>query len=346
MLDADAISLPQLRKAVPGLRDAGQPIMTVLAIKRGLLAGEKAGGLETKGSADRLGLAGLDLTMARDRMDMAASLRRGGVDAIIVDDCELTDTARLWPDVEDLPILAVVDEDDMKRARRAIGAGADDVLLLTDLADPDQLRRRIALAVERKAFERLKRRSARQDVQTGLANRIVLEERFARALARADRYATLVGLVAVDLDGFDALTARYGCDMTGHLLRAVGQRLCGEVRQTDTLARTRDHGFTWLVEGLSTVDDLDALVNRLPNRLARPLAVENQQIRVTVSVGVALSPFHGRDFQTVHGMAEAAMIDVSSMSGDALLMPPLPPDAKPLRAVKLKLYSHRPVHRS
>ena len=116
------------------------------------------------------------------------------------------------------------------------------------------------------------------------------------------------------------------------MLSSVGQRLLGETRQIDTLARTRDHGFTWLVEDLPAIDDISALVNRLPSQLARPFLLDGKEIRLTASAGVAICPFHGRDFQTVHGMAEAAMLDVSTISGDALLMPPLP---QPMRSAAL-----------
>jgi predicted signal transduction protein with EAL and GGDEF domain len=91
----------------------------------------------------------------------------------------------------------------------------------------------------------------------------------------------------------------------------------------DTLARTRSFGFTWLVEGLSAIDDVEVLVNRMPKQLARPFSIQGERVSVTASVGIALAPYHGRSFREVHSMAEAAMFDVWSISGDALLMPPI-----------------------
>ncbi|MEM9628685.1 MAG: diguanylate cyclase [Pseudomonadota bacterium] len=221
------------------------------------------------------------------------------------------------------PILVIAKDAGAEVAFQAIEAGADDVLLPTDLANAD-ICRRIELAIARKATESHRLRYARKDRQTGLANTSLLEERFGRALARADRFATLVGLVAIDLDGFEGIVAGHGQKTADHLLTLVGQRLLGEARQTDTLARTRDHGFTWLVEGLSAINDISSLVSRLPDRLARPFLVRGRNLSITASVGVAIWPLHGSDFRTVHGKAEAAMIDVAAISGDALLMQPLP----------------------
>ncbi|MDH3663503.1 MAG: diguanylate cyclase [Alphaproteobacteria bacterium] len=261
----------------------------------------------------------------------AAQLRNRRVDVILLGRGEAAGIAELRASAAERPILLVTDDPGIDSARHMIGAGAEDVLLPADLKGKN-LGRRIALAIARKAFERQLLCHAREDALTGLANGALLEERFIRALARADRHATLVGLVAIDLDGFDGLIAHHGQKVADGLLSSVGQRLLGETRQIDTLARTRDHGFTWLVEDLPAIDDISALVNRLPSQLARPFLLDGKEIRLTASAGVAICPFHGRDFQTVHGMAEAAMLDVSTISGDALLMPPLP---QPMRSAAL-----------
>ncbi len=281
------------------------------------------------GSPDRLDLSFLKIGSSDEAAD---HLRGEDADALLIDGQNLTGITFLQSAAADLPILAVVDGDDIALAEDAIGAGAEDVLLLSDLQDQAAFARRVQLALARKTSERQQMRRAREDAPTGLANGLLLEERFVRALARADRYATLVGLVAIDLDGFDMLTRHHGQATADHLLQAVGERLLGEIRQTDTLARTRHHGFTWMVEGLSAIDDIDSLVNRLPNRLARPFSLGDREISVTASVGVAIAPFHGRDFKAVNAMAEAAMIDVSSISGDALLMLPIPHTTKPARS--------------
>ncbi len=252
----------------------------------------------------------------------AAHLQQFRVDAILLDRDNSKAIKRLQSASADLPILAVAETYDPDCARKTIALGAEDVLLPGDLTEAG-LRYRATLAVARKAVEKKQRRHAREDRLTGLANTALLEERFARALARADRFATLVALVAIDIDGAEGLVDDLSQDGADKLLASIGQRLLGETRQMDTLARTRTYGFTWLVEGLSAIDDVEALVNRMPKQLARPFSVQSRDISVTASVGIALAPYHGRSFRSVHSMAEAAMFDVWSISGDALLMPPI-----------------------
>lgn len=265
----------------------------------------------------------------------AAHLQQYRVDAILLDQGNCVAIKRLQSASADLPILAVAETCDPDCARQTITLGAEDVLLPDDLTEAS-LRYRIMLAVARKALEKKQRRHAREDRLTGLANTALLEERFTRALARADRFATLVALVAIDIDGADRLVDELSQDGADRLLAQIGQRLLGETRQMDTLARTRTYGFTWLVEGLSAIDDVEVLVNRMPKQLARPFSLRGEDISVTASVGIALAPYHGRSFRSVHSMAEAAMFDVWSISGDALLMPPIQHPTGTLNATRPK----------
>ncbi len=308
------------------MRGSMNNMLCVLMVMSGRPAGKAAYPAtfaDTSSASDDRALPDLQVHFVADLEEAAIFLRERQVDAILVDQGDDSDISRLCSLTTNAPILMIVEKSAIDAARQAIHVGADDVLLPADLSR-DSLHRRIELAIMRKASEVHRLRYARADALTGLANSTLLEERFTRALARMDRFATLVGLVAIDLDGFDGFIARHGQDTADLLLPLVGQRLLGETRQTDTLARTRDHGFIWLVEGLSAIDDINALVSRLPDHLAKPFSIHGRNIRITASVGVAVCPFHGRDFQSVHSMAEAAMIDVSSISGDALLMPPVP----------------------
>ncbi|MGI9421276.1 MAG: diguanylate cyclase domain-containing protein [Geminicoccaceae bacterium] len=286
------------------------------------------GGTKAEGWSD------LRFVHARSVEESAPHLHRGAVDAIFMSPAGADAIASLRARAADLPILVLSAKIDLETARNAIRQGADDVLLPADLAG-EGLPRRLSLAVTRKAIETERFRHARDDAVTGLANGTLLEERFVRALARADRSATLVGLVAIELDGFDDIVARHGIIVTDRLLSMVGMRLLGATRQTDTLARTRDHGFTWLVEGLPTIDAISTLVSRLPDCLTEPFAIDGRKIRLTASGGVAIYPYHGRDFATVQSKAEAAMLDVYAISGDALLMLPMPPAPQPTRAAAL-----------
>ncbi len=261
------------------------------------------------------------------------------VDVVLVNlknsDVDQIDAVRNLHEQEgSVPIVVLSDSDESEFALQAIRHGAQDVLPLSGLK-PNILMRTVTTSIERKRLEQHRIRHSREDELTGLANRHLLEERFERALARADRQGTLVALVAIELDQPKQLLERHGHDCFDRLMPLISERLTNEIRETDTLARTRNVGFTWLVEGLATINDISALVDRLPRLLADPFDLNYRKVQVTASVGVAICPFHGRNFSTLLKMAEAAMLDVSILNGDGLLMPPLPSMTENGRAVSL-----------
>lgn len=276
---------------------------------------------------------------AQSLQDASFHLRQRQFDIVLVNlkgpaidqiDC----LKNLHKQIEKVPIVAVSDSDDPEFVFHAVQRGAQDVMHSSTLTS-SMLQRVMRTSIERKRLEQYRLCHARKDELTGLANRPLLEERFERALARADRQATLVALVAIDLDQSEELTDFHGRGAVDRLMPLVGERLMDEIRETDTLARTRDAGFTWLVEGLAAINDISALVDRLPGRLTDPFRLGYREVRVTASVGVAVCPFHGRDFSTLLKMAEAAMLDVATLNGDGLLMPPLPVMAEKDRAATL-----------
>lgn len=271
--------------------------------------------------------------------EASVHLRQRRFDIVLVNltgtDTDQIDTIQdLHEQIDSTPIVVISSSDDPAFVSLAVRQGAQDVMPSSTL-EPSVLERTMMTSIERKRLEQYRIRHARKDTLTGLANRLLLEERFGRAMARADRHATLVALVAIDLDQPKQLIEFHGRHAVDHLMPLIGKRLMSEIRETDTLARTRDAGFTWLVEGLGTINDISILVDRLPKLLANSFNLGYREVRVTASVGVAVYPFHGRDFPTLHKMAEAAMLDVATLNGDGLLMTPLPAIAENSRAVPL-----------
>ena len=78
---------------------------------------------------------------------------------------------------------------------------------------------------------------AGHDALTGLPNRLMLLERTSQALRRAVRDQRSVAVLTLDLDGFKLLNDSLGHALGDELLRSVGARLKGAVRDTDTVAR-------------------------------------------------------------------------------------------------------------
>jgi len=153
---------------------------------------------------------------------------------------------------------------------------------------------------ERRQAENRIRRLALYDALTGLANRRMLMDRLAHAVALSGRKRDYGAVLMLDLDNFKSLNDTKGHDTGDALLVEVGRRLGSCVRDTDTVARLGGDEFVVLLECLGNDEAMGhdkamAVAEKIRSELNRPYILgDSQHVHHTsASVGVAL--FHGRD---------------------------------------------------
>src|SRR2546423_14754712 len=131
---------------------------------------------------------------------------------------------------------------------------------------------------------------ALHDPLTGLANRGLLMEQLAQALARARRRPGSVSVLFLDLDRFKVVNDSLGHAVGDDLLVEVARRLEGVMRSADTVARLGGDEFVVLVEDVVRVDEAVARARRLRAAIAAPIPVAGgQKVVLTASVGIAAS---------------------------------------------------------
>ncbi len=141
----------------------------------------------------------------------------------------------------------------------------------------------------RKALEDELRHQAFHDALTGLANRALFEDRLAHALAGARRRTHPVAVLFLDLDDFKTINDSLGHASGDDLLRAAALRIGTVVRAADTAARLGGDEFAILVEVMDDDDDVEVIASRILEVLGKPFEVAERQLRVSASVGVAIS---------------------------------------------------------
>jgi len=144
------------------------------------------------------------------------------------------------------------------------------------------------------------------DPVTGLANRLLLAERLEHALERLPRAAGGVAVLFLDLDGFKAVNDRFGHAVGDRVLRLIGERLRRELRPADTLARQGGDEFVIVLEDLRDRRFAHDLAARLRDAIATPFTIDDDEVEVTVSIGVANSAA-GLDAPALLHAAELAM---------------------------------------
>jgi len=160
---------------------------------------------------------------------------------------------------------------------------------------------------ERKRFEEELRHQATHDSLTGLPNRVLLQDRLETALMTAQRQQIGVAVLFLDLDNFKRINDTLGHSAGDALLRQVGERLRNRLRTTDTVGRRGGDEFMVVFNHPCDVKEVMAVVNKVRGVFAQPFNCEGEELFVTCTLGVALSPEDGRDAETLVKNADIAM---------------------------------------
>jgi diguanylate cyclase (GGDEF)-like protein/PAS domain S-box-containing protein len=145
------------------------------------------------------------------------------------------------------------------------------------------------------------------DELTGLPNRHMFRDRLAQEMRKADRGATFVALLYIDLDHFKEVNDRLGHAVGDALLAEAARRVKACVRVTDTLARIGGDEFTVILSGLERVGSVDRIAQAILDALGRPFEVAGELAGVSASVGIALYPADARELTDLLSHADQAM---------------------------------------
>jgi diguanylate cyclase (GGDEF)-like protein/PAS domain S-box-containing protein len=165
----------------------------------------------------------------------------------------------------------------------------------------------LADLTEQKTAEERLHYLGHHDPLTGLANRHLLNDRLEHAILRAQREGEQLALLFIDLDHFKMVNDTLGHSVGDQLLCAMAQRLAGQLRSSDTLARMGGDEFIILVEGVAEAGALVQIAAKLVETFAAPVELEQRQLYVTGSIGISLYPADGLDAKTLIRNADAAM---------------------------------------
>lgn len=172
---------------------------------------------------------------------------------------------------------------------------------------PDFLVAVVQDVTARKDLEARLSYDALHDALTGLPNRVMFEDRFARVLESARRYSRLAAVLYIDLDGFKDVNDSHGHAAGDVLLQQVARRLEGCVRAEDTIARFGGDEFGVVLTTLAQEDDAEVVAVKILQALAAPFDLGGTPVHVSASIGAALYPLHGRSADGLVAHADHAM---------------------------------------
>lgn len=144
------------------------------------------------------------------------------------------------------------------------------------------------------------------DMLTGLANRVLLADRSAHDISVALRAGGPVAMIMLGLDNFNTVNDTLGHALGDQVLKQFAQRIAAASRDQDMVARVGDQEFVLVLPG-NTPEGAGMLATKLLQLVAQPHQINNTEIRITASIGIAIFPTDGLDFETLFKSAEIAM---------------------------------------
>ncbi len=205
-------------------------------------------------------------------------------------------------------------------SRHAHHRRKDGSILATELAEHEILfqgqEARFMLAMDVTEREKLNLElihQARHDALTGLPNRILLDDRIEQCLLRSTREHRKAVLFTIDADRFKLINDSFGHLVGDECLKEIANRLRSRIRSVDTIARTGGEEFTAIIGGLQTMEDAEKIASMFVHLFDTPLALSNQELKVSISVGGSIYPDDTEDPLILRRKSDQALYHAKRM---------------------------------
>ncbi|HUP45064.1 MAG TPA: diguanylate cyclase, partial [Thermoanaerobaculia bacterium] len=168
---------------------------------------------------------------------------------------------------------------------------------------------------DRKRTEQEVEYQAYHDALTGLPNRMLFMDRLTIALAHSRRRQQPLAVMFLDLDDLKVVNDTLGHAAGDQLLQMVAERLGTCLRQEDTIGRIGGDEFTLLLPALNGPGDASAVAEKVIKVIKQPFLINEDEVRVTTSIGIAMYPADGEDPETLLENADGTMYRVKEGGG-------------------------------
>ncbi len=210
-------------------------------------------------------------------------------------------------------ILIVTALHDEESIEKAFIAGATD--FIPKPVNFMVLRKRVERLLQSRRSEQHVHQLAYYDNLTNLPNRTQFMERASELLARANMTSGHLALFFLDIDRFKFVNDTQGHDVGDLLLKTVAQRLQGCLRAVDIVARLGGDEFIIVLDDIKALEGAAVLAEKINKALTQPFSFVAHEIRVSVSIGIALYPSNGSNIGTLMKRADTAMFRAKAKGG-------------------------------
>ena len=159
------------------------------------------------------------------------------------------------------------------------------------------------------------------DPLTGLANRILLTERFNQIHGLYKREHKKFAILLIDLDKFKWINDNYGHLAGDIVLKEIASRIKSITqREEDTVARIGGDEFVVMIPKIDTMDSLKATALKIVKAIKDPIPYNDLELKITSSIGISIYPDNSDDLQGLLRSADISMYRVKDQGGNDFLM--------------------------
>ena len=145
------------------------------------------------------------------------------------------------------------------------------------------------------------------DEVSGINNRRYGKLKLSEMIVQAANHNEKIGVVFIDLDRFKTFNDNMGHWFGDKLLMAVANRLKGELKPSEFIARLGSDEFMILIENPGTMEELHAVAGRYVGLFNQPFLVVDKYYTINASMGVSVFPHSGDDMETLFRNADVAL---------------------------------------
>lgn len=148
---------------------------------------------------------------------------------------------------------------------------------------------------------------ATHDPLTGLANRNMLYEIFQQCINKISQPHEKVALLFLDIDYFKVINDSLGHDNGDKLLIHIAKKITSCLRDGDIAARLGGDEFTIILSGISSKEQITAIVEQLFTEISKPIPIDDHLIPIASSMGISIYPDDGKNIETLLKLADTAL---------------------------------------
>ncbi len=157
------------------------------------------------------------------------------------------------------------------------------------------------------------RKIAFHDPLTGLANRLLFQERLTQEILHNKRHLKTLAVLFIDLDGFKAVNDNLGHDAGDQLLKLVSHRLTKSCREEDTVARMGGDEFTLILSSITHIKAAEKIANSILQKLSDDFLIQDKIVHISASIGISLYPKDHHEADLLIKYADTAMYEAKRL---------------------------------